>query len=472
MANAHSLDGLMKWLARDEWHDQFAEVFDNHLQPACDAAGLEREEVVSILGQDWFMATVWGSAFEDFVTRELDHGRNIVDDYLKRRGWKESASTRAYMSALRTSVISLYEVSEIVRDTSFRARDLVRGGDPVVINERSATRSLNQWDRIAARVIQLGSQTQVSGAVLPFERGASEDVLQILRNLRKRTKKGKRQLPEMVGRDVNDSVIVDDFSETALLRAAAPMITTVWLTEIIERTLNPQTPDVRNAEGDELVFCTVHFPFAAVATVKDIQLALSHRPELRQENAKFWNWIETRKSIDVAGGMQSGAGNFRTFATTLDDGSLVLGNAELKEKTLVLSVNSTARAERGRALLAQILGGLVGQPLVEIETLENAMASENASGPPSVELSEEEHRTIIHRNLDRHYRNLLDQPVPMLGNVSPRAASRTSKGRAKVVDWIKMLENHSSKLAGLNDPIATYDFDWLWSELDVGSLRK
>jgi hypothetical protein len=49
-------------------------------------------------------------AFEDFLTREIVDGRNIVDDYLKRRGWRESASTKAYMRALRNSVISLYEM--------------------------------------------------------------------------------------------------------------------------------------------------------------------------------------------------------------------------------------------------------------------------------------------------------------------------------------------------------------------------
>jgi len=93
------------------------------------------------------------------LTREGADGRNIVDDYLKRRGWKESASTRAYMSALRTSVMSLYEVSDIVRDTSFGARDLLRGGDPILISERLATRSLKQWDRIATRVVQLAQLT-------------------------------------------------------------------------------------------------------------------------------------------------------------------------------------------------------------------------------------------------------------------------------------------------------------------------
>src|SRR6516164_147635 len=82
------------------------------------------QEITSILGEDWFMSTVWACAFENFLTRDFEDGSNVVDDYLKRRGWKEGASTRAYMAALRTSVMSLYEVSDIVRDTSFRARDL------------------------------------------------------------------------------------------------------------------------------------------------------------------------------------------------------------------------------------------------------------------------------------------------------------------------------------------------------------
>jgi hypothetical protein len=29
------------------------------------------------------ISTVWGCAFEDFLTRETEDGRNIVDDYLK-----------------------------------------------------------------------------------------------------------------------------------------------------------------------------------------------------------------------------------------------------------------------------------------------------------------------------------------------------------------------------------------------------
>ena len=53
-----------------------------------------------------------------------------LDEYLKRRGWKESVPTREYMVGLRRSVLSLYEVSEVVPGESLALRDLVRGGDP------------------------------------------------------------------------------------------------------------------------------------------------------------------------------------------------------------------------------------------------------------------------------------------------------------------------------------------------------
>jgi hypothetical protein len=470
MTSAHSLQGLMKWLTRAEWRDRFAEVYDHHLLPACRRTGFDADEVMAILGESWYMTTVWGCAFEDFLTREGADGRNIVDDYLKRRGWKESTSARAYMSALRTSVMSVYEVSDIIHDTSFWARDLVRGGEPILISERLATRSLKQWDRIAARVVRIGSQMLISGAVLPYDREASENVLKLLRNVVKRTDKEKQKLADRVGRDVNDPAIVNGFSQTALLRAAAPTITTMWLIDIIDRAIVPQIPEVRNAEGDELVFHTVHYPFADGAA-DDIRLALSRCPEFRQENATFWNWIGPLRSAKSFGS-QKQPQKSQTFTTTLDDGSLVLGTVELKDKALILSVNSQSRAERGRALLSEALHGLLAQPLVEIQTLEQCMATRDSAPAAKLNLSEDERRAIIHEGLDRHYRDLLDQPIPALGNKSPRASVKTSRGRDKVVDWLKTLENHTAKFAGHNDDMASYDFSWLWAELGVSELRR
>jgi hypothetical protein len=235
----------------------------------------------------------------------------------------------------------------------------------------------------------------------------------LIRNGAKRTDKERRKVANKVGGDVNHPAIVDAFSQNAMLRAAAPAITTLWLIEIIDRAVDPLIPDIRNTEGDELLFCAVHFPLAADATADDIRRALGRCPALRQESRTFWNWFAPRQPAEALP-RQRGTSQSHTFATTLDDGSLVLGAVELKGKTLILSVNWQGRANRGRALLSELLSGLVGVPLVEMQTLNQVMASRpDSPPPPEPNLTEDERRTIIHQSLDRHYRDMLDQPAPI-----------------------------------------------------------
>jgi len=101
-----------------------------------------------------------------------------------------------------------------------------------------------------------------------------------------------------------------------------------------------------------------------------------------------------------------------------------------------------------------------------------ARSAEPTSAPASPELSPEQRRSIVHQSMDKHYRRMLSEPVPILGNRSPRKAVKTEAGRERVVAWLKTLENHSANIADQNDPMATYDFSWLWVELGVSALRR
>ena len=78
---------------------------------------------------------------------------------------------------------------------------------------------------------------------------------------------------------------------------------------------------------------------------------------------------------------------------------------------------------------------------------------------------------IVHEAIERHYRGLLCQPVPMLGNVSPRKAAKTKKGREKLVGWLKLIENSVAQQVG-NPSMTGYDVRWLWEELGVADLRR
>ena len=174
---------------------------------------------------------------------------------------------------------------------------------------------------------------------------------------------------------------------------------------------------------------------------------------------------ETRRSIGRPGPTVE-----IPIETTRDDGLLLLGSVALDRRALVLSVNSLERSERGIELFSTILGARVGQPLVVTETVEQMLASRDADAPRPVDLSEEEQRAIVHDNLDRHYRDTLDQPVPLLGNKSPRAAVKTASGRAKVADWLKMMENRTARES--DGAMASYSFDWMWTELGIAELRR
>ena len=50
-----------------------------------------------------------------------------------------------------------------------------------------------------------------------------------------------------------------------------------------------------------------------------------------------------------------------------------------------------------------------------------------------------------------------------------RAAAR---GREDLVVWLKHLENRSRHTTDRNDPVATYDFTWMWRELNVDHLHN
>jgi hypothetical protein len=468
MSSGHSLDGLMKWIRREEWRDAFAYLVDRHLVPACASAHVDVQELPDLIGDHWFMS-LWGCAFEDFLTRDLDDGRNIVDDYLKRRGWKESPSTRAYMAALRSSAMSLYEVSDLVLDEGFLVRDLVRGGDPVRVSEKSATKSLHQWDRIATRLLQVGGKNVISGALLSFDRDASEEALASIKRVGKRARKETAKLVKSLGRDADDASVNGLFSEDMVLAGSAFMFSNVWLRDVLKKVRNPVLPQVTNSDGEPLEFQTLHYPLERGATAKAVRSALATVPDFRQENDDFWNWLEAKGSKTRPAGTTAKA---QSFITQTDDGTIVLGNIELRRTMLTLSVNSPSRAQRGRALLDRVLKELVRDPLIETQTLEQIMVSRPAGKAKSSSgLSAEDERAVIHQSLNGHYSQMLDEPIPALGNVTPMSAVKTTKGREKVIAWLNLLENHSAQQPA-GDPMANYDFTWMWQKLGLADRRR
>lgn len=466
MATGIDISGLIKWAQRDEWTEMWEDVFWDHIEAGCEAHDLEPDELSAVIGEQHFM-NLWGCAFEDFLTRRRSSdGQTAVADYLKRRGWKEPVPVKRYMQALGASVMSLYEVSDIVPGESFLARDLIRDGEPVRVSERSASRMLQPWDRLGARVVEYNGKTVVGGGVLPFDAKAADRLQEALGKTLKLTRQKIRKIAKDAGEALPDAG-EREAAALIVLMNSAPVFSGVWLTHWLPRILGLERPKLVNHDGDEIVFCKTRYPWAPGTATEAIRDRLRQVPDLVEASESFWNWV----GESPAGGARPAEdAATETHSTTLDSGELVLGNVEIVDGAVVLITNSRARSERGMAILTARLGDLVRPPLTEIQTAEQAMA-ESAGEPPAPSgISPEDEARIIRDTLDAHYRETLDLPVKMLGGASPRAAVRTAKGREKVVVWLKHLENQSHR--NPNEAMASYDFSWMWKELGVLDRRR
>ena len=460
-----SAAGLFEWSRRDPWRERMGTVIEKHLRKACETNGIDITELADAIGEAAMVAM--DCAFEDGFTVVWPDGSNLAGDYLRRRGWKESALNRAYIEALRDSVMSLYEVSDVRPGESFLARDLVRGGDPIRVTERTATQMLVAWDILAARIVTVRGVTQMSGAVLPVERELAQAMLGILRRTRKRAPAMVAETLAAVDPALRARIETEITDEEAVLRVGAATITTLWLNDAIRRSFAPP-PQLANTDGEPLSLITLHYRLSPKATAGAIAGALANVSNVRaEENENRWTWF--------APGQPRRRSRQREGERDDDSGRTIHGDILLKNNTLEVRVNSQARAERIRALLSPALAGLVKEPLLEHMTPEQAMAEfgqGRASAPRSSDGADPiESRRVVHAMVDRHYRRTLEEPVQMLDGGSPRQAVRSAKGRAAVADWLKGLEQMNARLPD-DDPMRDYDFGWMWEELGIAELRR
>ena len=276
MTIRNDISGLLGFISREgAWRERLQAVVAEHLVPALAEFDLDHDELADLLGEQW-SGVLWGCGFEDFLGRQYDDG-NIVDLYLKRRGWKETVLNRAYFAALRDTPVSLYEVTDVRPGTSMVLRDLLSDFDPIIVREKSATRTLKQWDRIAVRVVPERDHRVISGALLPFSADSSDFLFAGLLDAQKPKKRDTLRL----SRDQ--------------LRVCAPVFTAAWLFTEIHRALTPVHPKFTNSDGDEVMFHDLRFPLAAGVTQKDVAARLDRVKGFLPEGSQFWNWLAGRK---------------------------------------------------------------------------------------------------------------------------------------------------------------------------------
>lgn len=242
-----AIDNLIKWSAREEWAACRNLVFGEHLDMILEQLGMTEEELGDFLGDA--IGMVFGFILEDFFTARFGEEAelNVIDDYLKRRGWREKVSARRYLEAMRDSTPSLYEVTDLDPGRSMTVRDLIMGGDPIIIEEKQGSETASRWDRIAGRVVIVNKRPQLTGGVLLIPQQLADAILSDIDKVVKRMRKDLLEEAKKSGspletddRELRETVL----SDTTVCR----LITQNWLFGAVDRALSP-LPEIRNTDG-------------------------------------------------------------------------------------------------------------------------------------------------------------------------------------------------------------------------------
>jgi hypothetical protein len=465
-----AIAAILKWSGREGWREQFDAVIAAHLAPTCEAAGVAPDELPALLGEHAYVQLI-GCALEDFMTCNFEpDGRNVVDDYLKRRGWKEPAAIKRYLEALRRSTLSVYEVVDTTPGSHFVVRDLVRGGEPVRVADKLGSKNVARWDRLAARLLPIGGQTYMAGGALRLDFDAAAEVIDGVTELKRKLERtiGRQARREGMSEEALQALPVDE----AVLGEAAPLITGIWLATALKQA-RAGLPKLVNFDGEELVLCEVRFPLAAKA--EEVAACLDRLPAIHRDEPGQPSWTWAAPETTAKDKARAPKGKALTLTTFDAGGGRVLGSVRLEGNMLVLSANSVERAEQGREMLREALGARVGTPLTSMQAAEQVLAEQRAAGgndpPEEPPLPPEEVEAIMRETLDQHYRAILSQPVSMLDGKSPRQAARSKAGRQKAAEWLKYLENQTAHRA-VSGAVPAYDFGWMWEELKIADLRQ
>jgi len=468
---AKAVENLMRWAQRDEWLPDLTEVMAGHFEQV----PLDNDEIFDALEQfEHGDATLFSFIFEDFCTKRFGDNLewNLVDDYLERHGWRESARAKQYLESLRDSTASLFEVVAVDPGKSLELRDLLRGGKPITVWEKTASKTLAPWERIAGRIVTVDGRRELAGGVLHYRfdwaERAQAAVENLARKARKRIVLARRRVQIRSRlRHQTSRAAASPMSRGAFIRTLryTEVLSSFWTQDIMDR-IHTAMPNLMNTDSEGLVLTELRFPIngeeATVAALLD-EIADFERVEGREAQ---WVWSAPGSPQERLGLY---GGETPTGARGSGPSTTILGHAQVEAGVLTLFVNSQERAERGGSLLSSTLGDLVGPPQTSTHDVLQAL-KESGPRPPPEEPPDKEELQAIHQYFDDHYRRTLDEPLAVLGGRTLRNAAKSRSGREDAISWLKQLEILEYRRAA-DQGCDAYDTGWIWEELGLEAYR-
>jgi hypothetical protein len=361
--------------------------------------------------------------------------------YLAREGRRIPGFTARYLTACLESAFSFLDVVEAKPGSGIEMRDALTGWQGFVA-EKSASQSVNVGDIIFGNIVTLDGVSILDGcapiSLPPGEKGA---VIELRRRLRK---KATKLTPN-------------------ILRKLRLELTDVYY-QTANRLLHPTMPKFANTDGHTMVLCTVTYEVpsarAAFDALKDMAVGEDESELLASA------------TYDMHGNLSSVELPWlRTGNSKVDWKNTILGRIQIKDRRVVVEVNSEERAKSFRDIADKSLPASSRY----LSTLQESVAAavedhrrDQEGDAPAEDINDlPEIQAMLKEHLRSYYRQWVDMDIPALGGNTPRQAMKTKDGREMVEALLRDFERRVGHQPGLDQEI----FDELRATLAIGKAQ-
>jgi hypothetical protein len=329
------------------------------------------------------------------------------------------ASQREYLQMLAAQPMSLYEVVEAKPNEGMELIDKVEPeAEGIWVRERSASKSLQKGDVFAARVMPTDPKV-LSGAIYPLQ---PHEYIRIRRQIHD----GPKDAQGHVERDWVSDTLKDS-----------------WL-----MTLVGPPPKLVDFSGQPITLTTVHYRVKDWGRLEEI---LGGQP-------------------DVVGDAESGWSRLEPPAK---EGSRSLFSIQRRSKERAeLFAMTRERARAGEKWIEGLAGDILQKTVAEISDPAHLWKNRHERKQPRqggdfIEgLSNEDKDALYMQFHHKMYSNWADEPIPALGNKTPREAIRSKEGKRDVIELLKSYEKGEARQAKMQQR-SPVSFEFLWNDLGL-----
>jgi hypothetical protein len=201
--------------------------------------------------------------------------------------------------------------------------------------------------------------------------------------------------------------------------------------DFVERAWIPPVPKLRNSDGEDFVPTSMRYDLTMPvdeAFARLLPLATVRGEEHVDDVATGEGGA---MSSAVLSWVKAGNRQMKDWDNT------ILGTLQLESGRVTAEVNSAKRADRLAKEIARRLGAGARLKLRSVENMQAHLAemtARAARGEPGRPMPErtEEMLALEDEMYRRHLESWIDERVPALGNRTPRAVSRTARGRERI----------------------------------------